>query len=430
MKKTLFVLFFLSVSYFTKAQTVSFYGQQINVDSLCPALNFSNNDEARKCMDNICSVAGIVNNFITVPCDRVDNCQAIQRDGDGYILYNNNFLERLRPLGFAVKTFNTKKYDWSTIAVFAHELGHLANNHFGNAVRHKYTLIQLELQADTYSGGILYKLGASLEEAQKAMYDKSVTEEGDLTHPGRKERLAAIANGWNKAKGEVKVVEKQVVVEKTVENPVVTNPSTQPVYNIAPLPENTTISTNKTNINDEDIKGTEGWKVFEKSSPSNKNTHLWGFKNANGKVVIQPKFQYAFNFSEGLALVSLNDKYGYVNKTGEITIPCIYDFANNFIEGLAAVTLNKKHGFIDKNQEIVIQFKYDYVHDFDATGLASVEINNKWGFINKAGETIIPFIYDDAHNFYPLIKDKWVSTVKLNGKWGYIDTKGNWIKDK
>ena len=43
---------------------------------------------------------------------------------------------------------------------------------------------------------------------------------------------------------------------------------------------------------------------------SNKDTK-WGFINNKGKVIIGPKYDSAYNSSEGLSLVSLNGKSGY-----------------------------------------------------------------------------------------------------------------------
>ena len=216
MKRITSILLLSMLGFSTKAQTVNFYGQSIETSNVCSDLGFANNDEAKKCLDKICEVAGIQNNYIIVPCDHIDNCQADVKDGDAYILYNNRFLERLKPLAFTVKSMNNFKYDWPTIAIFAHELGHLVNNHFSKVVRKRYSLLELETQADTYAGEILYKLGASLAQAQEVMRGSSVSEQGDFTHPSRQQRLTAIAAGWNKAKGDVKAMEKELIEPNSI----------------------------------------------------------------------------------------------------------------------------------------------------------------------------------------------------------------------
>ena len=59
----------------------------------------------------------------------------------------------------------------------------------------------MELEADETAGFILYKLGATLEESQRAMRSASVSIEGSYTHPPRAQRLEAIRKGWEKARG-------------------------------------------------------------------------------------------------------------------------------------------------------------------------------------------------------------------------------------
>ena len=54
-------------------------------------------------------------------------------------------------------------------------------------------------------------------------------------------------------------------------------------------------------------------------------------------VMIEPKYQNASYFSEGLAAVKQNDKWGYIDETGKTVIPFEYDYAFPFNEGVAVV---------------------------------------------------------------------------------------------
>ena len=54
-------------------------------------------------------------------------------------------------------------------------------------------------------------------------------------------------------------------------------------------------------------------------------------------VMIEPKYQDASYFSEGLAAVKQNDKWGYIDETGKTIIPFEYDYAFPFSEGVAVV---------------------------------------------------------------------------------------------
>ena len=143
-----------------------------------------------------------------------------------------------------------------------------------------------------------------------------------------------------------------------------------------------------------------------------------GYIDKTGREVIPLKYDWANDFSEGLADVQLNGKWGYIDKTGREAIPFKYDFAYNFSEGLARVQLNDKYGYIDTTGREVIPLKYDDANCF-SEGLSRVKLNGKYGFIDKTGREVIPFKYDWADDF-----SDGLAVVKLNGKYGCIDKTG------
>ena len=70
----------------------------------------------------------------------------------------------------------------------------------------------------------------------------------------------------------------------------------------------------------------------------------YGYADARGNIVIQPKFDKALNFSEGLAAVMTKDgwveKWGFIDLTGKMVIPATYKLRpGRFSEGLAAVRI-------------------------------------------------------------------------------------------
>jgi hypothetical protein len=72
-----------------------------------------------------------------------------------------------------------------------------------------------------------------------------------------------------------------------------------------------------------------------------------GYINQKGKLIIQPQFETAGEFSEGLAPVRTAGKWGYVNRQGTLTIPPQFDMADPFSkDGLALVASAGKLGFI------------------------------------------------------------------------------------
>lgn len=140
-----------------------------------------------------------------------------------------------------------------------------------------------------------------------------------------------------------------------------------------------------------------------------------------GKYSVFDRYGYSSNFSDGMAklILSETNKYGFINKTGKEVVPFKYDDAEGFSEGLAAVKLNDKWGFVDKSGNEVISLKYDDVDKF-TEGLAKVKLNNKLGYVDKSGNEVVPPKYDDAGNF-----SEGLAIVKLNGKYGSVDKSGN-----
>lgn len=87
---------------------------------------------------------------------------------------------------------------WSSMSILAHEVGHHLSGHTldSNGSNPKN-----EMEADRFSGFVLFKMGASLDEAKYAM--QSLGSESDSeTHPSKLKRLGYIEDGWNEAQGQ------------------------------------------------------------------------------------------------------------------------------------------------------------------------------------------------------------------------------------
>lgn len=108
----------------------------------------------------------------------------------------------------------------------------------------------------------------------------------------------------------------------------------------------------------------------------------WGYKDESGKVAIEPLYDEAYNFSEGLAGVEIGEKVGFINTSGEMVIPAIYDSVTSFKEGLASVTLNDKCAYIDKEGNEVFGFDYEAATCF-TNNIALVKKDGKWGYMDR-----------------------------------------------
>ncbi len=145
-------------------------------------------------------------------------------------------------------------------------------------------------------------------------------------------------------------------------------------------------------VSNETTKYSE-WDFHDKRLVASEN-NKYGFKDYGGKFVIEPKFDRAYAFSEGLARVKMGDKYGFVNSSGDLVIPCTFEKASDFSEGLASVSTDgKRFGYINEKGERVIPETYLEAKSF-SNGLAKVgsamcvAISKKSG--NIEGEQLIP----------------------------------------
>lgn len=150
----------------------------------------------------------------------------------------------------------------------------------------------------------------------------------------------------------------------------------------------------------------------------------WGYINQSAEFVIQPRFDHALSFREGLARIQIGHKYGYVNHLGEVVLEPKFSKALNFHEGLAAVAINDQWHYIDQTGKIVIEPPGDrhvlsgWASNFHC-GLARIKMGNYYGFIDKTGQIAIQPEFDEAGNF-----SQGLARVKLGYKWGYIDPTG------
>lgn len=166
------------------------------------------------------------------------------------------------------------------------------------------------------------------------------------------------------------------------------------------------------------------------------NSMKFGYMDKEGKIAIDFKFDYAFDFYNGIAVVISDGKVGYINKKGDYIIKPQFGKMKNygysfFREGIAVANVgdsdNKKFVYIDQKGEIISQEYYDDAYPM-SDGLAPVvkiqNGKNKYGYIDRYGQSVIPIQYDDAWGFVD-----GVALVKLGSKYNFIDKKGNLISE-
>lgn len=82
---------------------------------------------------------------------------------------------------------------------------------------------------------------------------------------------------------------------------------------------------------------------------------LCGYRDKNTKnIVIQPQFEKALKFVEGLAPVKFDGQWGFIDINGHFVIQPQFERVGNFYQGLAEVVLNGRSGIVDNTGRIVL----------------------------------------------------------------------------
>ncbi|MEZ6136650.1 MAG: WG repeat-containing protein [Pirellulaceae bacterium] len=99
-----------------------------------------------------------------------------------------------------------------------------------------------------------------------------------------------------------------------------------------------------------------------------------GFIDKDGKIVIEPKYEKVFPFSDGLAAVQVDERWGFIDAMGKLVIEPQFIQVRMFASGRAGVRLKSfsdRWGFIDSSGMLVIEPQFDCVEEF-RNGIAKV----------------------------------------------------------
>ena len=123
-------------------------------------------------------------------------------------------------------------------------------------------------------------------------------------------------------------------------------------------------------------------RFSEGLAAASKEKDRWFYIDSGATPTFDKYYSQVRTFSEGLsAVMNKQKKWGYINKEGRLLIPYQFDKAYDFKEGLALVSINKKRGFINKMGKLVVPAIYEDAYRF-SEGMAPVKKEGKWGYIS------------------------------------------------
>lgn len=150
-------------------------------------------------------------------------------------------------------------------------------------------------------------------------------------------------------------------------------------------------------------------------------------------------FEVFLPAGENMVSVKQNGKWGYADTSGKIIVELKYSYTGNFSEGIAITQSGEKFVAIDKNgNELFTYDKGILVGEFHDGLILAKDINkneaafykrDKYGFLNTSGEYVIRPQFKNATPFYEgyaVVKDSLnrFHYIDLNGR--KVPTEPNW----
>jgi hypothetical protein len=173
---------------------------------------------------------------------------------------------------------------------------------------------------------------------------------------------------------------------------------------------------------------------------------LYGYVDANNKVIIPIMYVDATDFYEGICGVLTDDGgWGFYNDDGKWLIMPKYEAIGRFSDGVCPVKYNGYWGVIDTSGNVVVDFLYGEIRDNTVGGLGArtefsetrrfhngvsiVSLNNALGVINTSGQFVVPLAgnHRDIDLFDDLIYVYSVSNGEHSAK--LYDLSGNILLD-
>ncbi len=177
---------------FDVKSSCSFYPGDKITDTI---YNFQSTPEALDIVKRITHAVGLEPNFELLQAN-IPNAAAVIHDQKRYILYSLLFIQKIK---------ETTATDWAALTILAHEIGHHLNGHTLSAGGSRPIL---ELQADTFAGHAVERIGGTLDQALAAY--QVMPAEGTDTHPPRSARFEAVTRGWTEASAREPTVPERV----------------------------------------------------------------------------------------------------------------------------------------------------------------------------------------------------------------------------
>lgn len=164
--------------------------------------------------------------------------------------------------------------------------------------------------------------------------------------------------------------------------------------------------------------------VFVDGIQTTTDGHLFGFKRADGTVIVENRYLYVDQFHGDYCRVYINDTIcGIINRDGREVVPCLYEMVEYPSCGRALVYRNGLFGYCNLNGDEVVPLKYRQAGSY-SENLAPVLIDiDSFSFactyIDTFGRQAMPAVFENLMPF-----SDGYAVARRYQRWGVIDTKG------
>lgn len=193
-------------------------------------------------------------------------------------------------------------------------------------------------------------------------------------------------------------------------------------------------------------KSSEGLTAFPLYD-SNKSIYKWGFRDQNGNIIVEPKYDIVRDFKDGVAAVCIKGtgyrdyKWGFIDKSGREVIPLTYSIMpSDFDSGLSLVLTKNGEAYIIDKRGNKVKGPFN-VHNDDEGGLVYISpFFNGYAIMGKTtnvGDKDWPVNYTVYYavdtNFSPkswadreALTLNWETPIAASDGYLYVDNGGSW----
>ena len=128
--------------------------------------------------------------------------------------------------------------------------------------------------------------------------------------------------------------------------------------------------------------------------------YLYGYLDKEGTQIIAPKYELAYDFNNGKALVQIKEnEFALIDVSGKVLKSYKHYFVGPLSNGMLAFSekANGKYGYLSESGEVIVSPKYTSALPFEdekAIVNTAEDFGNKYGLIDKNGNFIIAAKYN------------------------------------